>query len=221
MTRPLVLAAALLSLAIPAVADEAAPEAARPQVRAEAKPEITPIALDSVAPMTDVKMTSVDGKSVSIADAKGTRGTVVMFTCNHCPYVKAWQTRMVRIGNKSREKGVGAIAINSNSPTIVPGDNLEGMKELATGKGYKFPYVVDEGSKVARAFGASRTPEVFLLDSGGKVVYHGAIDDNSEDAEKVTERYLQDAIDALVAGTPIEVRETKSIGCGIKFAPQS
>lgn len=200
-------------------APAAAPSAAGARKPSEAsKP--APIAVGTMAPAFDVAMTSTDGRTLTLADAKGSKGTLIFFTCNHCPYVKAWQTRMVAVGNSALDRGVGVIAVNSNDPSIVPGDSIDGMKELATGKGYRFPYVVDAGSKLARAFGAGRTPEVFLLDSDGRVVYHGAIDDNSEDAEAVTERWLQDAVSALAEGKEIAVKETKAIGCSIKFSPQ-
>jgi len=181
----------------------------------------TAIAIGASAPSLDVKMTGVDGKSTSIADAKGAKGTLVIFTCNHCPFVKKWQDRIVGIGNDAVAKGIGVIAVNANDPGVVPEDGLGGMKGLATAKGYKFAYVVDAGSKVARSFGAGRTPEVFLLDAGGKVVYHGAVDDNVEDAKGVKEHWLTDAVKALAAGEPIPVAETKALGCSIKFAPQS
>jgi peroxiredoxin len=184
-------------------------------------PKPTALAIGAPAPSIDVKMTGVDGKATSIADAKGAKGTLVLFTCNHCPFVKKWQDRIVAIGNDALGKGIGVIAVNANDPGAVPEDGLDGMKQLATAKGYKFAYVVDAGSSVARAFGAGRTPEAFLIDADSKLVYHGAVDDNVEDAAGVQAHWLSDAVKALAAGEPIAVKETKALGCSIKFASQS
>ena len=175
------------------------------------------LAIGSPAPMTDAKMKNVDGKDVSIADVRGSAGTLVVFTCNHCPFAKAWESRIVALGNTYRAKGVGVIAVNANDPSVAPEDGYDVMKQRAQDKGMQFPYVVDATSNVARAFGASRTPEAFLFDKNGKLVYHGAIDDNKEDATKVDNPYLKNALDAVVAGKDVAVKETKSIGCGIKF----
>lgn len=165
----------------------------------------------------DMPLKNIDGKTVTLAGAKGAKGSLIFFTCNHCPYVKAWQDRMVRLGNQAIEQGYGVIAVNPNDPAIVPGDSLDAMKELATSKGYKFPYASDEAGRLAKLFGASRTPEVFLIDASGKVAYHGAIDDNSESAEGVKERWLRDALEAVAAGKELAVKDTKAIGCSIKF----
>lgn len=178
-------------------------------------------AIGSTAPSLDAKMTGVDGRSVSIGDTKGAKGTVVFFICNHCPFVKAWQDRIVALGNGAAAQGLGAIAINANDPAAIAEDDLATMKQVASAKGYHFPYVVDAGSRVARAFGASRTPEVFVLDASNKVVYHGAIDDNGQDAKAATHHYVADAIQAVSAGKPVAVAETKAMGCGIKFCPPS
>lgn len=176
-----------------------------------------PLALGSAAPMADTKLKNVDGRELSIAAAKGAKGTLVVFTCNHCPFVIAWEDRIVALGNRALEQGIGVIAINSNDPAHNADDSFEGMVKRAKEKGMKFPYAVDASSDLARAFGATRTPEAFLFDAAGKLVYHGTIDDNAQDADKVKETYLKNALDALVAGSEIAVKETKAIGCGIKF----
>ena len=179
----------MLTPALPARAqDEAAPKA---------------LALGSALPMTTTAMKNIDGKSVTLAAAAGKRGTLVMFICNHCPFVKAWQGRIA--------------AVNSNAPGQYPEDAYDVMKQRAKQVGYKFAYVVDATSDVARAFGASHTPEVFLFDAKGKLVYHGAVDDNGHDPKAVEHRWLQDAIDAVVTGGTIADAETKAIGCGIKY----
>ena len=168
------------------------------------------------APLTTVKMKNVDGKEVSIADVVGKNGTLVIFSCDHCPFVKAWQDRIAAIGNSGKDKDVGVIAINSNDPAEYPEDSYPEMQKRAQKLGFTFPYVVDATSDVARAFGATRTPEAFLFDKDGKLVYHGAIDD-SQDASAVNVHFLQDAINASTAGQPVANKETKFVGCGIKF----
>jgi peroxiredoxin len=175
------------------------------------------LSIGDKAPKTDVKMKNVDGQELSIASVAGTKGTLVIFSCNHCPFVKAWETRISEIGNTYRDKGIGVIAINSNDPSAYPEDSYEQMQKRAKDRGFKFPYVVDATSEVAQAYGASHTPEAFLFDKEGKLVYHGAIDDNSKDANQVASPYLKDALNALLAGSKIATKETKAIGCGIKF----
>ena len=168
------------------------------------------------APSTSVKMKNVDGKELSIADVTGKNGTLVIFSCNHCPFVKAWQDRIAAIGNSGRDKGIGVIVINSNDPAEYSEDSYAEMQKRAQKLGFTFPYVVDATSDVARAFGATRTPEAFLFDKDGKLVYHGAVDD-SQEASGVTKHFLQDAIDASTAGQQVANKETKFVGCGIKF----
>lgn len=180
-----------------------------------------PLAIGSTAPMADVKMRNVDGSMVSIADVKGEKGTLVIFTCNPCPYVKAWESRIDELGNAYATKGIGVIAINSNDPEVQAEDSFEAMQARAKEKGRKYPYVVDETSDVARAFGATRTPEAFLFDASGKLVYHGAVDDNVKEPEKVTAAWLRDALEAVVAGNPPATETSKALGCSIKFRAKS
>lgn len=175
------------------------------------------LAIGMAAPMADVKMKNIAGDSLSIADAKGPKGTLVIFTCNHCPYVKAWEDRIAALGNQAKQDGLGVIAINSNDPSSHAEDGFDEMVTRAKEKGMNFAYVVDDTSGVARAFGATRTPEAFLFDANGKLAYHGAIDDNAEDAAAVKSHYLADAIGAVVAGKLPANKETKAVGCGIKF----
>ena len=174
--------------------------------------------LDTVAGAGD-KLAGTDGKSHSIADVRGKKGTLVIFTCNHCPYVKAWDERTAKLGNAALEKGIGVIAINSNDDAKYPEDGFDKMVERAKALGIAYPYVVDATSALARNFGATKTPEFFLFDADGALVYHGALDDEAEDESKVSKRWLADAIDALAAGKAIAVAETKAFGCGIKFRP--
>jgi AhpC/TSA family len=163
------------------------------------------LALGQTAPLAGTKMKNVDGKETSIAQAKGAKGTLVVFTCNHCPWAKAWHSRIVSLGNKSVKRGIGVIAINPNDPAAYPEDDYAPMQSNA------------KKSKVARAFGATRTPEAFLFDGKGLLVYHGAIDDNAHQPDQVKVRYLEDAVNALLEGKEITLAETKALGCGIKF----
>ncbi|GAB4222441.1 MAG: thioredoxin family protein [Acidobacteriota bacterium] len=176
------------------------------------------LSLGDAPPLADVKMRSVDGREVSLADVRGEKGTLVIFTCNECPYVKGWESRTVALANRALERGIGVIAVNSNDPGKSRGDGFEQMQERARRTGMRYPYVVDEGSRLARAFGATRTPEVFLFDAEGRLVYHGTIDDNVKDPEAVREHFLADAIEAVVEGRPVPRAETKALGCSIKFA---
>jgi peroxiredoxin len=176
-----------------------------------------PLEIGQSAPSADVKMAGVDGKSLSIADVKGAKGTLVIFTCNSCPWVKAWESRIAELGNTFSKQGIGVIAVNSNDPSMKPEDDMPAMQERAKSLGLRFPYVVDGSSDVARAFGATRTPEAFLFDAKGKLVYHGAVDDNAHKPAEVTVRWLNDALTATAAGKAVAVKETKSLGCTIKF----
>jgi peroxiredoxin len=173
------------------------------------------LAIGDAMPAANANLVNVDGRELSLAKVAGEKGTLVIFSCNHCPWVKAWEGRMVEIGNAYRTKGVGIIAVNSNDPKAYPDDDLPQMKERARAKNYLFPYVVDTTSEVARAFGATHTPETFLFDASGRLVYHGTIDDNARDAGKVQHTYLRDALDAVLEGKSPAVQETKALGCTI------
>jgi thiol-disulfide isomerase/thioredoxin len=177
------------------------------------------LVLGSKAPeaAAKTKMKNVDGKMLSIADVAGKSGTLVVFTCNHCPFAKDWEQRIVELANTYAGKGIGVVLVNANDPATHPEDGYDEMQARARSRGMKVPYVVDATSGVARAFGASVTPEAFLFDKGGKLAYHGTIDDNRKQPDKVKARYLKDALDAVVAGKAPPVPETKGLGCGIKF----
>jgi peroxiredoxin len=178
-----------------------------------------PLDIGQSAVATTVKMQNVDGRMLSIADVKGAKGTLVVFTCNHCPWAKAWEQRIVDLGNAYLEKGVGVIAINPNDPNVYEDDGAANMQARAKEKNMKFPYVVDATSGVARAYGATKTPEIFLFDATDKLVYYGAVDDNAEEPSGVKKPYLKDALDAVVIGKPVVVASTKAMGCSIKFRP--
>ncbi len=215
------LSAVVLSSVLASAGDEtkpapAAAKAMKMDGKVGMKQHKGPIAIGDAAPMTDVKMEGVDGKSITIADVKGEKGTLVIFSCNHCPVAKAYESRIVEIGNEWKKKGFGVVVINSNDPSTEPVDGLDEMKTRAKDGGYEFPYVVDATSDVARAFGASKTPEVFLFDKELKLAYYGAVDSDQQDAKGATP-YLKNALAALADGKKIETPTTKALGCGIKF----
>ena len=181
------------------------------------------LAIGAKIPMADAKIKSAtDGKEITLAKAAGKKGTLVVFTCNHCPYAMAWEQRIVELGNTYSKKGIGVVLINSNDPnSATKNDTFEATQQRAKERGMQFAYAMDDKSAIAKAFGAQKTPEAFLFDQSGKLVYHGTIDDNHEDATKVEKRYLKDAMESVLTGKAPAVKETKSLGCGIKFAKVS
>jgi len=158
----------------------------------------------------------IDDKQHSLHDYSG-KHIVMIFSCNHCPYVRAWEDRMIKIQTDYAPKNVQLIAINSNDDIKYPDDNFSKMKERAREKRFNFPYLHDEDQKVASAYGAERTPEVFLFDTSLVLRYHGTIDDNYDDPNGVKENYLRDALDATIAGRKVPSAETEPIGCTIKW----
>ncbi len=165
----------------------------------------------------DFELPGVDGRTHSLSEFDDAEVLVVIFSCNHCPYVRAWEDRMVEIQRDLAAAGVQLIAINSNDDTKYPEDSFEVMKERAREKGFNFPYLRDESQEVAAAYGAERTPEVFVFDRERKLRYHGAIDDNYEDPSAVKSHYLRDAISALLRGEAPPVEETQPVGCTVKW----
>lgn len=172
---------------------------------------------DTVA---DFRLKNVDGKMVALSDYKDVKGVIVIFDCNTCPYSKGYNDRIKALHDKYAPQGFPVIAIQPNDPAISPGDSFEEMKKQAEKKAYKFPYLFDETQQVAKAFGATNTPHVFLLkkeSNGFKVAYIGAIDDNARDASAVSKRYVEEAIQALQKGSTPATTKTKAIGCTIKW----
>jgi peroxiredoxin len=177
---------------------------------------ITPeLEIGSAIPKSDVKMPDVNGKEVSLADAKGQNGLLVIFSCNTCPYVKLSESRIKELSAVAKRNAVGMILINSNEAQRDGDDSFEAMKKYAAAQGYDFSYVLDKNSAVADAFGATRTPHCFLFDKKG-LVYRGAIDDNIKDPADAKEHFLKDAIAAVASGKPVKNPSTKSVGCTIK-----
>jgi len=158
----------------------------------------------------------VDGKTHSLGDYKGKRAVAVVFSCNHCPTVKDYEDRMVQIQKDYMNKGVVLVAINPNDSTKYPEDSFDNMVVRARVKHFNFPYLRDEDQSVARAYGAERTPEVFLIDSRGVLRYHGRIDE-SRDPKEVKSHDLRNALDALLAGRSISLVETEPHGCTVKW----
>lgn len=185
-------------------------------VAAQAAPG-KPLPLGASMPAAEVKMPGVDGREVSLSEVRGEKGTLVVVTCNHCPWVVAWQERIAAIGNEYEGKGIGVVAVNPNAPGKKPEDGMEGMQARARQLGLKFPYAVDATNEVSRSLGATRTPEVFLFDAKGRLVYKGAVDDNAEKPAEVKKPYLRAALDALLAGEEIATKETVALGCTIKW----
>ncbi|PQJ74211.1 thioredoxin family protein [Polaribacter gangjinensis] len=165
----------------------------------------------------DFSLKNVDGKMVSLSDYKKAKGFIIIFTCNMCPYSVANEDRINALDAKYKSKGFPVIAINPNDPKASKGDGFEDMIVRAKEKSFSFPYLFDEGQKVYPKFGASKTPHVFIVNKKGmKVEYIGAIDNSSKNPDAVTEKYVENAVDALLAGKKIEKTETRAIGCTIK-----
>lgn len=168
---------------------------------------------------TDFSLENIDGTMVSLSDYKDAKGFIVIFTCNTCPYAVAYEDRIVALDKKYAEKGYPVIAIMPNDTDVQPGDSMEAMRARAKAKGFTFPYLMDKGQKIYPQYGATKTPHVYLLKKttkGNEVKYIGAIDNNYKDASAVTERYVENAVDALLDNESIEVTETRAIGCTIK-----
>jgi peroxiredoxin len=167
----------------------------------------------------DFRLLNVDGKYVSMSDFPDTKGFVVIFSCNHCPFVVAYEDRMIALHKEFAPKGFPVIAINPNDTILQPQDSYTLMKKRAKEKNFPFPYLIDANQTVYPKYGATRTPHVFLLRRDGsdlRVAYIGAIDDNHQDASKVTEKYLANAINAVISGKQPNPDVTRAIGCTIK-----
>lgn len=169
----------------------------------------------------DFRLKNVDGKMVALSDYKANKGVIVIFDCNTCPYSKAYNARILALNKKFAPKGFPVVAINANAPDLSPGDSFEEMQARAKKNKYDFPYLVDETQAVAKAFGATNTPHVFVLtnkDNAFSVAYIGAIDNNSRNASDADKKYVEEAVEALLAGKPVATTKTKAIGCGIKWS---
>jgi peroxiredoxin len=169
----------------------------------------------------DFKLKNVDGSMVSMADYEDAKGFIVVFTCNHCPMSKKYEGRILELDKKYKDLGYPVIAINPNDDKIQPADSYDKMVELAEKHEYTFPYLHDDSQDVARDFGATRTPHVYILQKEKKnlvVQYIGAIDNNSKSADLADEKYVEDAVDALLEGKEVPITYTSAIGCTIKWS---
>ena len=180
------------------------------------KPSVDPLPIGSSIPNAHKKMKNVAGMELSFKDAMNAKGLLVMFSCNTCPVVHAYQSRTTEVCNYAKSKNIGVILLNSNEGSRDNGDSFSDMKEYANEQSYNWAYVVDENSVMANAFGATRTPECFLFNGEGKLVYHGAIDDNQNGPDEVTRKHLKIAMDETLEGKDVAIKKTRSVGCTIK-----
>jgi peroxiredoxin len=170
--------------------------------------------------VADFKLKNVDGKEISLSGFKDAKGVIIVFDCNTCPYSKAYNERIIALSKNYTPKAFPLIAINANDPVKSPGDTYEAMVAYAKKNHYEFPYLVDETQQVAKTFGATNTPHVFVLSRVGKdfkVVYIGAIDNNVRDASAADKKYVEEVVDALLIGKESPLTKTKAIGCTIKW----
>ncbi|MDQ7817442.1 MAG: thioredoxin family protein [Melioribacteraceae bacterium] len=172
------------------------------------------LTLGSKAP--NFNLPATDGKLYSLDSFKNKRFLIVIFSCNHCPYVQAYEDRIIEI-QKDFNEFLNVVAISSNETVNYPEDSFEKMKERAELKKFNFPYLWDESQDIATAFGATHTPEIFLFDNDRKLAFHGKIDDNWQDPKSVKSKYLRNALEELIAGKKVSVPETFTIGCTIKW----
>ena len=167
--------------------------------------------------MPEFNLPGTDDKTHNSDNFKRQRALLIIFSCNHCPYVQAYEDRIKEIQSDFGDNGLSVIAINSNEDRKYPEDSFDNMKKRAVEKGFNFLYLRDEDQSVAKEFDAAHTPEIFLFDDKRKLVYHGKIDDNWKEPERAKNKYLREAIEELFAGKEISVPETFSIGCTIKW----
>jgi len=165
----------------------------------------------------DFELKSVNGNMVSLSDYENAKGYIVIFTCNHCPYAQAYEDRIIALHKEYARQGYPVIAINPNDTDRQPQDSFANMKKRAEEKGFQYPYVLDETQKIAKYYGATRTPHVYLLDKSLTVKYIGAIDNNYKDADAADEKYVEEAIEALQKGKKVDPDFTKAVGCTIKW----
>lgn len=177
-------------------------------------PQGLPIGAD--IPKADIKMKDVGGDLVSLKEARTANGLLVMFSCNTCPYVIKNQSRAKAVCAFAKEKGIGVIVLNANEGGRHNGESLADMQAYAKQQSYNWYYVLDSDNLLADAFGATRTPECFLFDKNGKLVYHGAIDDSPADIAEVKRNHLKQAITEMAQGTDVSVKESRSVGCSIR-----
>lgn len=175
------------------------------------------ISIGNKMPGSDFILKNIDGKESELISYKKKNGLLVIFSCNTCPWVIRWQDRYNPISELCAKSEIGFVAVNSNASLHESVDSFESMVEHANKYNYNFPYVVDSGSKLAKSFGAMKTPHVYLFNNNGELAYSGAIDDNAKNAKKVKRNYLTDAINSISNGERVKNKTTKALGCSIKF----
>jgi peroxiredoxin len=173
--------------------------------------------IGSTMPKKKLELNDIEGNKVTLSDIKGENGTLIIFSCNTCPWVIKWEDRYLDIANKYIEKGIGMVAINSNVARFENVDSIEEMKKHSDKMNYNFTYAQDTNAELAYAFGATKTPHVYLFNRKNELVYRGAIDDNARSAKKVDEPFLKNALDQLLVNKQIKNTTSKAIGCSIKF----
>ena len=169
---------------------------------------------------SDFNLKNTNGEMVSLSGVTGVKGFILVFSCNTCPVVVKYEQRILDLDKEFSAKGYPVVAVNSNDKSVSPGDSFEEMKKLAKSKNYSFNYLYDESQEVAREYGATNTPHVYVLtrhDNNLVIDYVGAIDNNADDASKADKHYVKDAVNSLLTGKPVPVAGTKAVGCGIKW----
>ena len=179
---------------------------------------MAPLSLGSPAP--DFALPGIDGATHSLDEHRDAAVLVIFWSCNHCPYVQAYEDRLMALQSDLAERGVHLVAINSNSTQTHPQDSFEKMKERAAERGFNYQYLRDEDQSVARAYGAQRTPEVFVFDGERRLRYRGGIDDSWDNPRGVSRSPLRDAVEALLAGGEPPIEETPPVGCTVKWHPE-
>ncbi len=171
-------------------------------------------------PASDFNLRNVDGRMISLSMFPDAKGFILIFTCNTCPFAQKYEQRIIDLHNQFNQKGFPVIAINSNDKSVSPGDSFDEMKRIDEEKGYKFVYLYDESQDIAKRYGATNTPHVYVIskhDNKLMVEYTGAIDNNADDGSKADKHYVSDAVNALLNGEKVKVAGTKAVGCGIKW----
>lgn len=174
-------------------------------------------------PVANFTLKNVTGNTVSLNDYTSSKGVIIIFTSNHCPFAKAYEDRIIALHNKYAAQGFSVIAINPGDPVTQLDDSFEKMKERSASKGYPYPYLADEAQQTAKAFGAARTPQAYVLQKTGNsftIRYMGMIDDNPQDPAGASKFYVDDAVNNLLGGKPVVTTLTKPIGCAIKWKNQ-
>jgi peroxiredoxin len=179
--------------------------------------ELSEYSLHAGDPAPPFSLPGVDGRTHSLEEFRASRLLVVTFWCNHCPYVRAWEDRLIALGKEYGPKGVGFVVINANETENYPDDRFEAMVERAKAKGYPFPYLRDDSQEVAHAYGGLVTPHPMLFGPDRTLLFQGRIDDSHDHPERVRQSYLKRALDQALAGQPVEPSELPVLGCSVKW----